>query len=296
MAPGAIPPPLAPSIEEAYRRKCIQLKQRMNEVEDANDASRVRLSRSQRAIEKLRLERAFLLEQLAKRTSTNVEDSEGSPSPPSTPKEKPLRIKRGHRRPSFLNTQGEGGGMGNASIQFPPTHSPRSDAFSHTQPDSNSLLASKPTGPDTRILPKSNGSHPYPSQPYITALHPTRQPKNAFELYCSEERDKVLARNAAAGADGPFNVEEALAIEFRSLDDKQRSRYEQTFSEYKSLQELRSPLAGRVEDQQGSAEQSRSADPPNTWAAREADADVEMNGPENDAGEETSGFTAVNRV
>jgi len=56
----------------------------MNEVEEANDASRVRLSRAQRAIEKLRLERAFLLEQLAKRTSTNVEDSEGSPSPPST--------------------------------------------------------------------------------------------------------------------------------------------------------------------------------------------------------------------
>lgn len=56
----------------------------MNEVEEANDASRVRLNRVQRAIEKLRLERAFLLEQLAKRTSTNVEDSEGSPSPPST--------------------------------------------------------------------------------------------------------------------------------------------------------------------------------------------------------------------
>jgi hypothetical protein len=56
----------------------------MNEVEDANAASIVRLSRMKRGIEKLRLERAFLLEQLAKRTSTNVEDSEGSPSPPPT--------------------------------------------------------------------------------------------------------------------------------------------------------------------------------------------------------------------
>lgn len=71
-------------MEEAYRRKCIQLKARMNEVEEANDASRVRLTRMKRGIEKLRLERAFLLEQLAKRTSTNVEDSEGSPSPPPT--------------------------------------------------------------------------------------------------------------------------------------------------------------------------------------------------------------------
>jgi hypothetical protein len=32
----------------------------------------------------LRIERAFLLEQLAKRTSANVEDSDGSPSPPPT--------------------------------------------------------------------------------------------------------------------------------------------------------------------------------------------------------------------
>jgi non-histone protein 10 len=83
-ASGPIPPALPPSVEEAYRRKCVQLKQRMNEVEEANDASRIRLTRMKGGIEKLRLERAFLLEQLAKRTSTNVEDSEGSPSPPPT--------------------------------------------------------------------------------------------------------------------------------------------------------------------------------------------------------------------
>lgn len=78
------PPTLPPSVEESYKRKCIQLKTRMNEVEEANDASRLRLSRMQRSINKMRLERAFLLEQLAKRISTNVEDSEGSPSPPPT--------------------------------------------------------------------------------------------------------------------------------------------------------------------------------------------------------------------
>ena len=63
----------------------------MNEVEEANDASRQRLARMQRQIQKMRLERAFLLEQLAKRTSTNVEDSEGSPSPPPTVRTLPLR-------------------------------------------------------------------------------------------------------------------------------------------------------------------------------------------------------------
>jgi hypothetical protein len=82
--PASVPSPLPPSVEEAYRRKCVQLKNRTNEVEDANDAARLRLARIKRQVEKLRIERAFLLEQLAKRTSTNVEDSEGSPSPPPT--------------------------------------------------------------------------------------------------------------------------------------------------------------------------------------------------------------------
>ncbi|CRK47339.1 hypothetical protein BN1723_020273, partial [Verticillium longisporum] len=82
--PTAIPPALPPSVEEAYRRKCIQLKQRTSEVEDENDATRVRLARIRRQVEKMRLERAMLLEQLTRRTSTNVEDSDGSPSPPPT--------------------------------------------------------------------------------------------------------------------------------------------------------------------------------------------------------------------
>lgn len=81
---ASIPPPLPPTVEEAYRRKCVQLKHRTKEVENANDAAHLRLNRIKRQIEKMRLERAFLLEQLSRRTSTNVEDSEGSPSPPPT--------------------------------------------------------------------------------------------------------------------------------------------------------------------------------------------------------------------
>lgn len=81
---AAAPPSLPPSVEEAYRRKCVQLKHRTLEVEESNDAARLRLARIKRQVEKLRMERAFLLEQLSKRTSANVEDSDGSPSPPPT--------------------------------------------------------------------------------------------------------------------------------------------------------------------------------------------------------------------
>ena len=92
---GAVPPPLPPSVEEAYRKKCIELKRRMNEVEDSNDGLRLRKARLQRGIRKMRLERAYLLDILAKRMKKNGssvdafqgaydEESEGSSEAPPT--------------------------------------------------------------------------------------------------------------------------------------------------------------------------------------------------------------------
>ncbi|KAK4204433.1 hypothetical protein QBC40DRAFT_272837 [Triangularia verruculosa] len=229
MAPAsAIPPPLPPTVEEAYRRKCNKLRQRTNEVEKANDASRVRLNRLKRQIEKLRLERAFLFEQLAKRTSTNVEDSDGSPSPPPTPKEKPLRLKRGHRKASMLPTGGGvGGGDGSgsqaggsqaggnagsslAASQFinqnlGASHSPSSDAFS---------LANRGL----------NGVH----------REPPTKPGSAFELYCNErntaattttadnnDTDKTEEEGSRPGLD-----DEELAKGWKDLSETQRGEFE----------------------------------------------------------------------
>ncbi|KAJ9622662.1 hypothetical protein H2203_006312 [Taxawa tesnikishii (nom. ined.)] len=91
--------PLAPSVEKAYYRKCIELKRRLNEVEEANDAARLRKLRLNRAIMKMRLERAFLLEQLAKRMDHSGDGSDRDSSPPPTPQaEKPYRPKRQNRQ------------------------------------------------------------------------------------------------------------------------------------------------------------------------------------------------------
>ncbi len=95
VAAGAIPPPLPPSVEEAYRKKCIELKRRMTEVEESNDGCRLRKARLQRGIRKMRLERAYLLEILAKRMKKNGgsidgfqciydEESDGSSEAPPT--------------------------------------------------------------------------------------------------------------------------------------------------------------------------------------------------------------------
>ena len=109
--------PLPPSVAPAYYRKCIELKRRINEIEENNDSFRVKKLRIERAILKMRMERALLLEQIADRMKNNPEDSDDSNSPPATvrtrnssipvalcqqslpqPQEKPLRSKRGHRK------------------------------------------------------------------------------------------------------------------------------------------------------------------------------------------------------
>ncbi|KAB8349765.1 hypothetical protein FH972_023779 [Carpinus fangiana] len=76
--------PLPPSVEKAYHTKCIELKRRLNEIEEANDASRIRKRRLDRAIDKLRLERAFLYDKLAKTQQFLPDDSDKDTSPPPT--------------------------------------------------------------------------------------------------------------------------------------------------------------------------------------------------------------------
>jgi hypothetical protein len=75
---------LPASVEESYRQKCKEIKKRIVEIENSNDLLTSRIQRARRAIQRMRLERAFLLEQLEKRTDARVADSEGSPSPPPT--------------------------------------------------------------------------------------------------------------------------------------------------------------------------------------------------------------------
>lgn len=184
----------------------------------------------------MRLERAFLLEQLAKRTSTNVEDSDGSPSPPPTvssptntasavfsstkqrtrrphtpefspqPKEKPLRIKRGHRKPSMLanlesGTPSAAGGATFISQNNLRTQSPSSDTFS-TQHN-----------PDGKL----NGVH---------GAAP-KKPGNAFELYCDETREALKEKNKDKDQDqdGDINMDEELARGWKDLDESQRQEF-----------------------------------------------------------------------
>ncbi|KAF2846387.1 hypothetical protein T440DRAFT_471837 [Plenodomus tracheiphilus IPT5] len=99
---------LPPSVESAYYRKCIDLRRRITDIEDSNDGTRLRITRLNRGIQKMRLERAFLLEQINKHMEYNADDSDRSSSPPPTPTDKPLRSKRS-------GGGGSGGGLAGTS-------------------------------------------------------------------------------------------------------------------------------------------------------------------------------------
>ncbi|KAL8744606.1 MAG: hypothetical protein Q9184_007980, partial [Pyrenodesmia sp. 2 TL-2023] len=74
---SSAPPTLPPSVEAAYKIKCIALKKRLIEIEAQNDATRERVVRTERGIRKLRLERAILLTRLSEIISKNGEDVDG---------------------------------------------------------------------------------------------------------------------------------------------------------------------------------------------------------------------------
>lgn len=76
--------PLPPSVETAYYRKCIELKRRINDIEENNDTLRTRKARIERAVLKLRMERAMMLERIGKNMELNIDDSDRSTSPPRT--------------------------------------------------------------------------------------------------------------------------------------------------------------------------------------------------------------------
>lgn len=72
-ASTSLPSTNPPSIEAAYKRKCIALKKRLSEVEAENEIVRLRNRRGWQYIQKMRLESCILLERLAKVTGMTEE-------------------------------------------------------------------------------------------------------------------------------------------------------------------------------------------------------------------------------
>lgn len=183
------------------------------------------------------------------------------------PKEKPLRTKRGHRKPSFLNELGDGR-AGSAFIpQGPVTMSPSSDAFSHTHPEPNTL----PSAPLRRLPGQVRSIDP-------NAFSDSKKPRSAFELYSATEKEAMSATSQGQSDD----IDKALASGWRELDDSIKEEWQQIYDQRK---------AEWNREKQMDERQSTSVTRPPVPTS--PDKDVEM-GEEGESPAIDAGFTAVN--
>ena len=217
---------LPPSVETAYYRKCIDLRRRINDIEENNDGTRQRIQRLNRGIQKMRLERAFLLEQLQRHQEYNMDDSDRSSSPPPTPTDKPLRSKRSHRKGTpppagAAATPGTAvGHSGNPHAASPGEHgthhlaishphavNPMSSAQStpdpsrHTNPFFSSVGASaSPHASHTAVNGNQNALPPLHSLPGMQAqAQQTPTPRAYFDPAYDAERPTPAPAESEAG-------------------------------------------------------------------------------------------------
>lgn len=289
---ASIPPPLPPSVEAAYRRKCIQLKRRMNEVDETNDAYRVRRVRLNRGILKLRLERAFLLDQLAKRTEDPAEDTEGSPSPPPTPKEGAPRLKRNgapsenQKNSPLLTSYDPSARMAPSSERAGPGGDirPRNKHLPGSSPPllaiaSNKRSSSRPGASNDRH--ESNGQH--------TSKSTSTRTPSAYLLFCSDKREDLKREHAD---DAEFNLTKTLAQTWRSLGRDGQKPWADEFLKLKeaSIEANKKAVAEPAETEKGRAKKSRSRRDPDPEDVEDKSADEIRgeDGMDEDAGEDTT--------
>ncbi|EWC47004.1 hypothetical protein DRE_03766 [Drechslerella stenobrocha 248] len=186
-------PALPASVEEAYRAKCIDLKRRLKECENANDLLVVRNHRLRRGIQRLRLERSLLLREIERRIDPRMDDSDGTPSPAPTPHEKPLRLKRPRR-------DGANG----------PLDRPDSP-FSQANVDGDVYVGGG--GPGRSRTPLGGRFGP--------ARDRDQKPRNAYTIFCDDKRDQLMQ----TATDPEFDISRELSKAWQELTPAARQPY-----------------------------------------------------------------------
>src|SRR5687767_8717246 len=129
------------------------------------------------------------------------------------PKEKPLRTKRGHRKPSMipdLDLSKPPGALLSQSINM----SPASESFSQSQlahPGSSSAAG------------KANGVT-------SSSLKPPRKPGTAFDIYCRQMRPVLLDKDKDKD-DPDFDVDAELARGWKDLPEKESEEFQAQYEE-----------------------------------------------------------------
>lgn len=224
------------SEEVKYKKKCRDLKRRIGEIETSNESLVTKLARTKRFIQRVRLQRAFLLEKLEENAPRRLGGSEGSPSPPASPSLEAYSLE------TLLGHKDNMGSPGSRRSNSPSSrqHSPSHDGFGNSYEGTNGG-SSKGRASD-RLSPAPASSTQSKKKREPKDPNAPKRPKNAFLLFCEIERDSVRA--AADQGNGETvdiarelgkvwaEMNEESRKPYRDMYDEDRGRYEREMAAY----------------------------------------------------------------
>ncbi|KAF2434624.1 hypothetical protein EJ08DRAFT_676073 [Tothia fuscella] len=200
--------PLPPSVETAYYRKCIELKRRINDIEENNDTLRIRKARINRAILKLRLERAMMLEKIGQNMELNIDDSDKSISEPHTPQVKPLRSKRVGQRSKATPPPSASGAAGPSNISPTVGEDPSNELINldSSANDFPTQFVTNPYAPPQQGTPQGpmNGTSAMPPMGAMSVTPAVPSPRAHSYDPTREERRENGDGGAASGSRSGF--------------------------------------------------------------------------------------------
>ncbi|KAG5359144.1 Non-histone protein 10 [Yarrowia sp. C11] len=278
-------PILSKSQETKYRQKCKDLKRRIQEIEDFNEATALNLARTKRAIIRVRLERELLMEKLEELAKSG--DGLGSDS---TDDEVEIGLTELQR--ALLLRAND-----------PPPVSASSSTSSSRPVSSNNIKASQAgtaaalaaiasvqgkgssSYDDNNNTAETNGDgSESPKKRAVRNPDMPKRPQNAYIIFCEREKEGVRASMELEADGETFDLTRALADSWKELGQEgrqpyyklyqeDRRRYLEEMSEYvpenpseaeqkeiqratKALEELRSGKGGDDEEEgEGKAEE-----------------------------------------
>lgn len=203
--------------ETKYKQKCRDLRKRIREIEEHNELVGVSITRTKRDIKRLRLERSLLLEKLEERTSLKVDDSDGTPSPPSSPvlhpagSEVAIKKSAGESGTSATEEHGSPSPAARKVVAKKPVNGRESEGLADGDDEEHT------EGPSTPVPHKKR---PPPRDPNLP-----KRPQNAYIIFCEMQKEAVKKQIEQAHPGAPFDLTKAMAEKWHDLPDLERAQY-----------------------------------------------------------------------
>ncbi|KNG80644.1 hypothetical protein ANOM_010848 [Aspergillus nomiae NRRL 13137] len=195
-----------PSVEHAYKRKCVALKKRLNEIEKENDLMRVRNRRGWQYIHKMRLESCILLERLAKVTGM-AEEAQAGVNPELRARAAAMMSNAAVLDPGDKEGGGSGGGAyfaddtEGSSDEQPPTPQERPLRVKRSRKSNVGDGVDDDAAPSANNAPESSSAAGSASLPRLAPAPSQEDMTSSFRIQAGNGSAQDKENNTGSGSD-----------------------------------------------------------------------------------------------